>query len=98
MSNNEKIVVNVNSQSRMYQIVATLLAIGAVGMLAWTLAENGWLELAATFLTMFIFQLTKLLFANGLLKVPTGSNKKSFKGTQSLLKTMAMEFKQWQSN
>ena len=98
MSNNEKIVVNVNSQSRMYQIVATLLAIGAVGMLAWTLAESGWLELAATFLTMFIFQLTKLLFANGLLKVPTGSNKKSFKGTQSLLKTMAMEFKQWQSN
>ena len=93
----EKIIVNIDNNSRIYQIVATLLAIGAVGMIAWALAENGWLELASTGLTMFGFQLTKLMFASGLLKMPTGNNQ-SFKGTQSLLKTMAQEFRQWQAN
>lgn len=97
-ANSERIVVNVTNSSRMYQIVATLLAIAAVGMIAWTLAEHGWIELAATAATMFLFQLTKLLFANGLLKVPSGSGKASFKGTQGLLKTMAAEFKAWQAN
>ena len=56
MSTSQKdgVVVNIQTQSRMYEIVATLLAIGAVGMIAYALAQNGWLEIAATMLTMFI--------------------------------------------
>jgi hypothetical protein len=94
----DKIVVNINSQSRMYEIVATLLAIGAVGMIAYALAQNGWLEIAATMLTMFLTQLMRLLFANGLLKMPEGGTKKGdFQGTAGFVRTALTEFKAWQS-
>lgn len=100
MSADEKtnVTVNVNNQSRMYEIVATLLAIGAVGMIAYALAQKGWLEIAATMLTMFLVQLTKLLFSNGLLKIPEGGTRKGeFQGTTGFVRTAASEFKQWQA-
>ena len=100
MSTSQKdgVVVNIQTQSRMYEIVATLLAIGAVGMIAYALAQNGWLEIAATMLTMFITQLMRLLFANGLLRVPEGGTAKGeFAGTAGFVKTAISEFKAWQA-
>ena len=92
------VVVNIQQHSRMYQIVATLLMCGAVGMLSFALAQNGWLELAATGLTMFMVQLGRLMLANGLLAIPKGAAKSSdFEGTKGFLQTAAAEFREWQA-
>lgn len=93
-SNPQNIVVNVTSGQRGYQIIATLLLCGALGAVAWALAENGWIEMAATSLTMFLVQLTRMLFSNGLLCLPE-SGEGEFKGTVGLVKTMAAEYRNW---
>lgn len=91
-----KVIVNIDNNSRIYQIVATLLAISAVGMLAYALAENGWLDIAATGLTMFMVQLIKLLFVNGLIRIPKG--KGEFSESAGLLATLLKDFQRWQAN
>jgi hypothetical protein len=90
--------VTIQQHSRIYQIVATLLLCGAVGMLSYALAENGWPELAATTLTMFMVQLGRLMLANGLLAIPKGAAAASeFEGTAGFVRTAAAEFRQWQA-
>lgn len=92
------VVVNIQQHSRMYSIVATLLMCAAVGMLSFALAQNGWLELAATMLTMFLTQLARLMLANGLLAIPKGAAGASeFQGTKGFIQTAAAEFREWQS-
>ena len=92
-----QVVVNIEQNNRIYQIVATLLLCGAIGMVAYALAKNGWLELAATMLTMFLVQLTTLLFRNGVIGLPEKQDDSAFKGTKGLLRTMAADFRQWQA-
>lgn len=90
--------INLNSDAtRIYNIIGTFLLCGAVGMMAYAAQQQGWLELAATGLTTFIFQLTRLLFSNGLLKVPTATEDAEFKETRGLIQTALREYKQWQS-
>ncbi|PCC26643.1 hypothetical protein CIK75_02155 [Glutamicibacter sp. BW78] len=90
------VAVHIHSGERPYQIIATLLACGAIGMVAYALAKNGWLEFAATMLTMFLVQLGRLLMLNGLLRLPKRKTSE-FEGTKGLLRTMAAEFEQWQA-
>lgn len=91
------VVVNVDTgANRPYQIVATLLLCGSVGMIAYSLALNGWLEIAATTLTMFLVQLCRLLFANGLLALPVANSTDEFAGTKGFLRTASKEFAEWQ--
>lgn len=89
--------VVVESGNRPYQIVATLLLCGAVGMIAYALALNGWLEIASTTLTVFLVNLARILFANGLLRLPTGKAASSFEGTRGFLRTANDEFREWQA-
>lgn len=83
--------------NRPYQIIATLLLCGAIGMAAYALAKNGWLELAATMLTMFLFQLARLLFTNGIIGLPERQREGNFTRTAGLLRTMAEDFRVWQA-
>lgn len=92
-----QVVVNLEQNNRGYQIVATLLLCGAIGMVAYALARNGWLELAATMLTMFLVQLTTLLFRNGIIGLPEKQDTSAFQGTKGLLRTMAADFREWQA-
>lgn len=92
-----KVVVNIEQNNRIYQIIATLLLCGAIGMTAYALAKNGWLELAATMLTMFLVQFTTLLFKNGIIGLPEKQDDSAFKGTKGLLRTMAADFREWQA-
>ena len=89
--------VVIQQHSRSYQIVSTLLLCAAVGMLSYALAKNGWLEVAATTLTMFLVQLARLLLSNGLIAVPKGAGPSEFEGTAGFLRTAAAEFRQWQA-
>lgn len=95
--NTPNVSVTIQQHSRMYQIVATLLLCGAVGMLSFALAKNGWLELAATTLTMFLVQLARLMLSNGLIAVPKGAGPAEFEGTAGFVRTAAAEFRQWQA-
>ncbi|WP_422114725.1 hypothetical protein [Brachybacterium sp. UNK5269] len=92
-----KVVVNIEQNNRIYQIIATLLLCGAIGMVAYALAKNGWLELASTMLTMFLVQLGTLLFKNGIIGLPEKQDDSAFKGTKGLLRTMAADFREWQA-
>ena len=49
MKTPEGVVVNISTENkRVFEIVGTLLLCAAVGMTAYALAENGWIEIAAS--------------------------------------------------
>lgn len=87
--------VDNSAGNRPYQIVATLLVCAAVGMTAYALSLNGWLDISATFLAIFTTQLVRLLFANGILALPEHRDS-DFAQTAGFLKVAAMEFRTWQ--
>lgn len=93
------VVVNISTENkRIFEIVATLLLCAAVGMTAYALAENGWIEIAASALTMFIFQFVRMLLENGLLVLPkSAAAEGDFEQTRGMLKTAMAEYKQWQA-
>lgn len=85
------------SGNRPYQIIATLLMCGAIVMVAYALAKNGWMELAATMVTMFLFQLVRLLAVTGMLRLPKNTST-SFQGTRGFIRTAYDEFVVWQAS
>lgn len=98
-SNGQPVIVNIDAKNtRMYEIVATLCMVGAFGMLAYSLAKNGWLEIGATGLTMFFVQMIRMMWNNGILRIrPSDKPDAEFKQTAGLLKTATMEFREWQA-
>lgn len=94
-----QVVVNVQQNTRMFEIVGTLLFCGSIGMLAYALAKSGWLEIAATMMTMFIVQFGRLLLRHGLIDVPriSGSDQGEFKETSGFVRTALREFGEWQA-
>lgn len=94
-----RVTVNINNGNRPYQIVATLLLCGAVGMISFALAENGWLEVASTTITIFMVQLATTLVRNGLVVLPgRGEKSASFSQTRGALRTAYAEFQAWQAS
>ncbi|MGN0094845.1 MAG: hypothetical protein ACI38U_02170 [Corynebacterium sp.] len=95
--------VNVNiqgSSARWFEIIGTLLLCGAVGAVAYSLAAYGWLEIAATALTMFLFQWVRMMLASGLIVLPdrsAGDGDEDFRETRGLLKTAFAEWQEWQA-
>lgn len=95
--NADGVTINVMANNRIFEILGTLLFCAAVGMISYAMAQQGWLEIAATTLTMFLFQLGRLLVANGLMAVPdlTGGTS-DFASTRGVLRTAWVEFGVWQ--
>lgn len=95
MSETPQVTVNVESGiGRVLNVVGTILLCGAVGLVAYSLAQRGWLEIAATLLTAFVFQLTRMLLDAGLID-PAAFNRKggdtsqpsgAFAGTRGLVR------------
>ncbi|PFG69097.1 hypothetical protein B0O41_3948 [Propionibacteriaceae bacterium ES.041] len=79
-----------------WTVLGTLLACGAVGMLAWAISNAGMLDLAATGLTFFFSQLVSMMFKVGLLVLPEKKSK-DFSQTSGLLKTAWREFQEYQA-
>lgn len=95
----EPVVVNVSTEStRVFEIVGTILLIGAIGMGAYALGEYGLLEIAATGLTMFGFQLGRMMLTNGLIVLPSATvGDDDFAQTRGMLKTAFAEYQEWQA-
>lgn len=94
--------INVNVQSnigKVFEVVGTLLGCGAVGMVAYALAEYGWLEVASTALAMFFFQWVRMMLAAGLIILPDRSvdGEEDFRETRGMLKTAFAEWQEWQA-
>lgn len=88
--------------NRLINVLGTLLMCGAVGLVGYSLAQRGWVEIASTAVTMFLFQLTRMMIANGLLNLaelgPQGKFREDdFKETKGLLRTAVDEYKEWQA-
>lgn len=67
---------NINTGGfHLIRIVATLLLCAGVGSAAWAAAEAGFLEVAATGVTLFVVQLVKLMYSKGMISLP-GAGKK----------------------
>lgn len=93
-----KVEIHNDSNARLYEILGTLLLCGALGMLAFALAKNGWLEIGATMLTMFLIQLGRMLLQNGLINLPVaGQVQSEFTGTAGFIRTAVGEFRAWQA-
>ena len=93
------VVVNVSTENtRLFEIVGTILMIGAVGMGAYALGEYGLLDVAATGLTMFAFQLGRMMLTNGLIVLPSSTiGDGDFAETRGMLKTAFAEYQAWQA-
>lgn len=93
-----EVTINMAPNNRIYEIVATLLFCGSIGMVSYALAQNGWLEVGTTILTMFLFQLVRLLISTGLMVLPGAEGKVSeFESTTGFLRTASAEFRVWQA-
>lgn len=92
---NINIKLDRGADNHAWTVLGTLLACGALAMAAWAISNAGLLDLAATGLTMFGFQLISLMFKSGLIVVP---EKKSaeFAQTASHVKIAWREFQEWQ--
>ncbi|WP_432789369.1 hypothetical protein QYM46_13660 [Brevibacterium sp. K11IcPPYGO002] len=85
-----------DANAHIFTVIGTVLAIGGVGMLAWALSNAGMLDLAATGLTMFGFQLVSMMMKVGLIVLPERTDG-SFAETSGHLKTFLREFHEWQA-
>lgn len=102
-SSKPSIINNINLESnvgKVFEVVGTLLGCGAIGMIAYALAEYGWLEIAATAFTMFIFQWVRMMLASGLIILPDRSadgETEDFHETRGMVKTAVAEYQAWQA-
>lgn len=98
MSDDQHIHIHnsMDANAHIFTVIGTVLAIGGVGMLAWALSNAGMLDLAATGLTMFGFQLVSMMMKVGLIVLPEKSDG-SFAETSGNLKTFLREFHEWQA-
>lgn len=85
-----------DSDAHGWQVLGTILACVAVGMLGWALKQAGWLELASTALSMFFLTLMKLLFSHGVIRKPKG--KGLLKNSAPLLQKLAADYKEFIDN
>lgn len=92
---NINIKLDRGADNHAWTVLGTLLACGALVMGAWAVSNAGLLDLAATGLTMFGFQLVALMLKAGLIVVP---EKKSaeFQQTAGNIKIAWREFQEWQ--
>lgn len=90
--------VNLNqsgAENHAWTVLGTLLACGAIGMLAWAISAAGALDLAATGLSFFFVQLFSMMFKAGLLVVPH-KNSSDFVESRGIFKTLWREFQEFQ--
>ena len=95
MSQDINIKLDRGPDNNVYTIIGTLLACGAVGMAAWAISNAGMLDLAATGLTVFFFQLVQMMMKVGLITLPEWKST-DFQQTFGLLKTAWREFQEFQ--
>lgn len=99
--NDERITINMpDGLNRLINVIGTLLMCGAVGLVGYALAQRGWVEIAATAVTMFLFQLTRMMIANGLIDLSEASprfEKDDFTGTRGFIQTFVAEYREWQA-
>lgn len=87
-----------SASNRWFQIIGTLLMCGSIGLMAYALAQRGWIEIAATMVTVFLFQFARMLISNGLMVLPKATLAEGdFSETRNALQTAYAEYQIWQS-
>lgn len=72
MSTNQPVQVHIQTGAgEIIRIVATLLAFGGVGVLAWVIAQQGYAEKVATVLAAAVAFIATRLWSRGILAIPT---------------------------
>ncbi|WOC14318.1 hypothetical protein [Gordonia sp. MP11Mi] len=96
MSAPQQIEINMSSgASEIVRLVATVLFFGGVGVLAWTIADTGYAELAGTGVTVMLAQVVRQLWAKGVLTTPDASGEETFGETKALAARIADEYRMW---
>lgn len=89
-----------SNANRVFEVVGTLLGCGALGMIAYALAEYGWLEVAATGLTMFAAQWIRLMASSGVMPFSNRSKsdeEEDFAKSKGIIKTFMADLAAWQA-
>ncbi|MHC6176183.1 hypothetical protein [Glutamicibacter endophyticus] len=93
---NVNIKIDRGPDNHAWTVLGTLLACGAVGMAAWAISNAGMLDLAATGLTVFFFQMVQLMAKVGLIVLPEKKGG-DFAATSGNIKTFLREFQEFQA-
>ena len=92
----QPITVNVQSGAgELLRIISTILLFGGAGAVAWSVAQGAHREIAATGMTLMIVTMAKLLYARGIIAVPTDGKGDNFTTTKSTVAEIAAEYKSW---
>ncbi|WP_299487247.1 hypothetical protein [uncultured Gordonia sp.] len=89
--------VHVNVQTgtgEILRIVSTILLFGGAGVVAWRVAQGPNAEMAASGFTMMLVMMVRLMYARGLVALPSG-NGDGFKTTKSTVAQIGAEYRQW---
>lgn len=93
---NDHITVNVQSGTgEILRIVATVLMFGGAGAVAWSVAQGAHAEVAASGLTMMIVMMLRLMYARGMVQLPTGRGGNDFAATKSTAAQIGAEYRAW---
>ncbi|MFJ7619811.1 hypothetical protein ACIQYZ_13520 [Rhodococcus erythropolis] len=96
MSAPQPIEINMTSgASEIVRLVATVLFFGGVGVLAWTVADSGYAELAGTGVTVMLAQVVRQLWAKGVLSTPAQTGDDAFTESKALIGRVADEYRGW---
>ena len=80
-----------------WQVLGTLLGMGGIGAIAYAMAQAGFIDFAATALTMFFFQFVTLMFKSGVLQLPE-QKANEFTATSGILRTIWQDYQRFQAN
>ena len=87
-----------SAEAHGWQVLGTLLACGAAVSLLYAIAQAGWLELAATGVSMLLVTMARLMWHAGMVAIPKRAvAEDDFKVTRGTMQQIYAEFQQWQA-
>lgn len=89
-------VETLDANNHLFTVIGTIVGAGGLAAIAWVISARGMLDLAATALTMFGFQLVSLMSKVGMIEMPKNKDG-AFKETSSTITTALREFNDWQA-
>lgn len=96
MSETPNVHVNVQTGTgEILRIVSTILLFGGAGVIAWKVAQGPNAEMAASGFTMMLVMMARLMYARGLVALPSGNGGDGFKTTKSTVAQIGAEYRAW---
>ncbi|UZF54058.1 hypothetical protein LH935_14930 [Gordonia polyisoprenivorans] len=100
MTDQRPIVINNNGNAtEVINLLGTIIIFGGVGAVVWTVAQQGYAEIAASGFSVMLVQMVKMLLDAGVLAKPKKDGKKQhFSSASADVRRWAAEFEEWRAD